>query len=287
MDDASTTTTSSSNNKSGNDNNCSSMMSFATFPMEDASTKNSKSHNSNSSSKSNDNKSSSNSSSKNDSIDANENNDTDEIIAVFHSGINLSGVSKIYIRIAAQGTGKPHEGAIQRIHLEFHKPLQPHEPKSPFYDGVDSFEDGSTERILEIKADNPVVSVIVWQNDSFVEAIAFEMKSGAISEFYGRAPEVATPHHFYPANCPGAELTGICGEFGTVLRNICFVWETTKKKEAILLLLPMDQQHDASHTYSTMQRQAKEDAWVGRAIFVGIFISSVLASLISSSSRRN
>ena len=207
----------------------------------------------------------------------------------FTSGRNLSNLCKVYIRIVANGG--IYNGAIQRIFLEFEKPLS--ESRVPFYYGggtttsttatstTSSGDDDSyIERVLEISKNDPIVRVLVWENESHVKAISFQMNSGTISEVYGllgSCSGLGATTKSYRADYPNSKLVGIYGRFDNVLGTLGFSFAR--------VVDDVDENEDME-TSAFLQRQNYEDAWVGRAIFVSIFISTVLASLISSS-RRN
>ena len=207
--------------------------------------------------------------------------------SLFSTGRNLSNLCKVYIRIVANGG--IYNGAIQRIFLEFEKPLS--ESRVPFYDGrgttttttstTSSGDDDYIERVLEISKNDPIVRVLVWENESHVKAISFQMNSGTISEVYGLLGSCsglgATTTKSYRADYPNSKLVGIYGRFDNVLGTLGFSFAR--------VVDDVDENEDME-TSAFLQRQNYEDAWVGRAIFVSIFISTVLASLISSS-RRN
>ncbi len=192
----------------------------------------------------------------------------------FASGCNLSHLCKVYIRIA-NASGRIYNGAIQRIFLEFEKPLS--ELRVPYYyDGTSNSGDGYIERVLEISKNDPIVRVLVWENESHVKAIRFQMKSGTISEIYGLLGSSVDAPMSYRADYRNSRLVGIYGRFDNVLGTLGFCFARVDD---------VDENEDME-TSAFLQRQTDEDAWVGRAIFVGIFISTVLASLISTS-RRN
>ena len=150
---------------------------------------------------------------------------------LFDSGCNLSGVSKVYISYRYDNT-KGTE--IERIFLEFRKPLQQSEPEVPFYHGwPPQKEHGKlTERIFDVDDNDSIVRIDVWarcESYYYVGAIQFHLESGLISQLYGvpmkrKNGQDKTPISFERKNLD-SQLAGIHGHFlNNKIRNLGFTF---------------------------------------------------------------
>ena len=137
--------------------------------------------------------------------------------SLFDSGCNLSGVSKVHISYHGRDRNSNFIGtcvfsAIERIFLEFKKPLQQSEPKVPFYSWKapkPKVEKRKflTEQIFEVDDNDPIVRIDVW-TDYFVNAIQFHLESGLISQLYG-VPDSRSetkPPISFKRKCPDSQL---------------------------------------------------------------------------------
>ena len=197
---------------------------------------------------------------------------------IFVSSYNLTGVRNVHIWIDAQANGGTHNGAIQRIFLEFEEPLQPSEHKVPFYDGAEPKNDGSSiERILEIDRHDPIAGILVWETDSCVQAVRFQMKSGLLSEIYGVLHSGVSYSTFhFQAEHPDSKLVGVFGNFGEVLNTIGFKFARIEGAS----VPSVDPDGILESSVMTRAREEDRDVMMGWAFVISIFMTGALVSLI-------
>merc|ERR1712183_1011047 len=147
----------------------------------------------------------------------------------FDSGCNLSGICKVHIHHGNFFFGNKfayYNCVIKRIFLEFNKPTQSNKKQKgePWY-GQHGTNGHTTENTILLNSNDRIVKIDVWTDGFIVNAIRFVMKSGTISQIYGRP---AGSYKSFEGKNEKSQLVGIHGRYGGIIDSLGFTFASTE-----------------------------------------------------------